>query len=167
MASSNKTNFQRVISDIENYTFSREEQKFIDDHFGPTLTAKQIYGLYCRYHIHLKPDEIGEGFEKTRSNKPIITRKRGLPKSLQPILEPLNDKTDLKKRWSLLSKVIWWYKFVKHKDVDNEVWDIAEKLLALYPNGRKSVLINMVDSIKNRKVVVNEKRNDTNSVKEN
>lgn len=162
-----RTDFQERLIKIYSgdLNFSKDEQAFIDEHFGPPLTEKQVYGLYCRYHIHLTPEEKGEGFETVKSNMRNAP-KRGLPKSLRPILEPLtNDKDLLKKRWSLLSKTLWWHKFVRHKDVDDNIWNIAEELLALYPNGRKSVLIDMENSIKQRTVIV--KNVDTNLTKEN
>jgi hypothetical protein len=161
MASLNQmTDFQVVISDIENYQYTKEEQRWVEEYIGLPLTSKQIYGMYCRYHIRLKPDEMGEGFERKSTNQ--IRTKRGLPKSLRPLLDP---STDLKKRWSLLTRTLWWYKFVRHAEVDDDVWDVAEEILAKYPNGRKSVLIDLRDSILQRKVVVKEnkeKEKDTN-----
>lgn len=142
-----------------NLNFSKDEQAFFDEYFGQPLTEKQLYGLYMRYHIHLKPDEMGEGFER---KQPILRNKpRGLPKSFKPLLEPLtSDRADLKKRWSLYMKFLWWVEFVKHTKVDENMWDIGEELLSLYPNGREAILIDIRESIKQRKII-------TKSIEEN
>lgn len=60
------TNFQRVISNIENYKYTKEEQEWVDEYIGLPLTEKQKYGMHCRFHIHLTPDEKGEGFDKAK-----------------------------------------------------------------------------------------------------
>jgi hypothetical protein len=136
-------------------TFSKEEQVFFDEHFGQPLTENQIYDMNLRFHLHLKEDEKGDGFKVTKQNK-RNTSKDSLPKSLMPLLEPLsNDKADLKKKWSLFSKFLWWSKFVRHIEVDENMWDIGEKLLALYPNGRKAIMIDVRESIKHRTIIEN------------
>lgn len=147
------TDFQIVISDIENYQFTEEEQQWIKEYIGERLTEKQIYDMNLRHHLHLSEDEKGEGFYKTKENKRNTSTL--LPKSLMPLLEPIDGSTDLKKRWSLLSKALWWASKVRHIEVPEEIWNLREKLLALYPNGRKSISIDVEESIKHRFVIDN------------
>lgn len=149
VTSSRMTNFQRVISDIENYEYNEDEQKWVEDYIGLPLTESQIYDMNLRFHLHLAPDEKGEGFKKTKLNK-RNTSKSLLPKSLMPLLE---ESTDLKTKWKLLCKTLWWSKFVRHIEVDDVIWDIGERLLAEYPNGRKSISIDVKESIKHRTVI--------------
>jgi len=142
------TDFQRVISDIENYKYTEDEQKWVEEHIGLPLTEKQIYDMGLRYHLHLAPDEKGEGFHKTKENKRNTSK--SLPKSLMPLLD---DNTDLKTKWKLFCKTLWWCHNVRHIEVDPAIWDIGERLLAEYPNGRKSIMIDVKESIKHRTII--------------
>jgi len=143
------TDFQRVISDIENYKYTEDEQKWVEEHIGLPLTKEQIYDMGLRYHLHLAPDEKGEGFHKTKENK-RNTSKSLLPKSLMPLLD---NNTDLKTKWKLFCKTLWWCHNVRHIEVDPAIWDIGERLLAEYPNGRKSIMIDVKESIKHRTII--------------
>lgn len=151
VTSSWMTNFQRVISDIENYKYTEKEQKWVEDYIGLPLTESQIYDMNLRFHLHLAPDEKGEGFKKTKDNK-RNTSKSLLPKSLMPLLE---ESTDLKTKWKLLCKTLWWSKFVRHIEVDDVIWDIGEKLLKRGVKTRKSILIDVKESIRQRKIILN------------
>ncbi len=152
------TKFQqtlKTIYEINKWEPTEKEQQWIKDNIGEPLTESQIYDMNLRFHLHLTEDEKGDGIKKTKPNK-RNTSKSVLPKSLMPLLEPLtNDKADLKKKWSLFSKFLWWSKFVRHIDVEDYIWDIGEKLLALYPNGRKSISIDVKESIKHRTILTN------------
>lgn len=143
------TDFQMVIKDIENYEYTEKEQQWIKDNIGEPLTKSQIYDMNLRFHLHLTEDEKGEGFRKFKENK-RNTSKDLLPKSLMPLLD---EATPLKKKWSLFSKFLWWCHNVRHIEVDENMWDIGEKLLALYPNGRKSISIDVKESIKHRTII--------------
>lgn len=143
------TNFQRAISDIENYKYTEEEQKWVEDYIGLPLTESQIYDMNLRFHLHLAPDEKGEGFKKTKENKGN-TSKSLLPKSLMPLLD---DNTDLKTKWKLFCKTLWWCHNVRHIEVDPVIWDIGERLLVEYPNGRKAIMIDVPESIKHRTII--------------
>ena len=142
------TDFQRVISDIENYKYTEDEQKWVEEHIGLPLTKEQIYDMGLRYHLHLAPDEKGEGFHKTKENKRNTSK--SLPKSLMPLLD---NNTDLKTKWKLFCKTLWWCQNVRHIEVDPAIWDIGERLLAEYPNGRKSIMIDVKESIKHRTII--------------
>lgn len=149
------TEFQQTLKTINEWQPTEDELAFIDEYFGQPLTENQIYDMNLRNHLHLTNDEKGEGFKITKENK-RNTSKGELPKSLMPLLEPIvNDKADLKKRWSLFSKFLWWSKFVRHIEVNENMWDIGEKLLALYPNGRKAIMIDVRESIKHRAIIEN------------
>jgi len=143
------TDFQRVISDIENYKYTEDEQKWVEEYIGLPLTKEQIYDMCLRFHLHLAPEEKGEGFKATKPNKGN-TSKSLLPKSLMPLLDAA---TPLKKRWSLFCKTLWWCHNVRHIEVDPAIWDIGERLLDEYPNGRKSISINVSESIKHRTII--------------
>jgi len=150
MASSNQmTDFKRVIYDIENYKYTEDEQQWIKENIGCPLTEKQIYDMNLRFHLHLSEDEKGEGFHKVKENK-RNTSKSLLPKSLMPLLD---ESTDLKTKWKLFCKTLWWCHNVRHIEVDPEIWDIGEKLLAEYPNGRKPIMIDVKSSIKHRTII--------------
>ena len=150
MALSNQmTDFQRVISDIENYRYTEDEQQWIEKYIGLPLTENQIYDMNLRFHLHLTPDEKGEGFKKIKENK-RNTSKSLLPKSLMPLLD---DSIDLKTRWKLFCKTLWWAKYVRHIEVDPAIWCIGERLLAEYPNGRKAIMIDVKSSIKHRTII--------------
>lgn len=144
-----RTDFQCVIKDIENYKYTEDEQQFVNENFGPPLTESQIYDMNLRFHLHLTPDEKGEGFKKIKLNKGN-TSKSLLPKSLMPLFD---DNTDLKTKWKLFCKTLWWCNNVRHIEVDPVIWDIGEKLLAEYPNGRKSISIDAKESIKHRTII--------------
>lgn len=160
---SRMTDYQYVISDIVNYKYTEEEQKWIEDNIGPPLTENQIRDMYQRFHLHLSEDEKGEGFKKTKENK-RNTSKDLLPKSLMPLLD---EATPLKKRWSLFCKTLWWCHLVRHIEVDESIWNLGEKLLAEYPNGRKAIMIDVKESIRQRQIVLNqqEKENENNILK--
>lgn len=143
------TDFQQAIYDIENYKYTEDEQKWIEDNIGLPLNEKQIRDMYQRFHLHLTPDEKGEGFHKTKENK-RNTSKSLLPKSLMPLLDAA---TPLKKKWSLFCKTLWWCKYVRHIEVDESIWDIGERLLTEYPNGRKAIMIDVKESIRHRKII--------------
>jgi len=143
------TGYQIVISDIENYEFTENEKKWIKEYIGETLTENQIYDMNLRFHLHLTEDEKGEGFRKVKENK-RNTSKSLLPKSLMPLLD---DNTDLKTKWKLFCKTLWWCHFVRHIEVDPAIWDLGERLLAEYPNGRKAMLIDVKGSIKHRTII--------------
>lgn len=143
------TDFQQAISDIENYKYTEDEQQWIKENIGEPLTESQIYDMNLRFHLHLTPDEKGEGFKKTKENK-RNTSKDLLPKSLMPLLE---ESTDLKTKWRLFCKTLWWCHNVRHIEVDESIWDIGEKLLAEYPNGRKAISIDVKESIKHRTII--------------
>jgi len=143
------TDYQIVISDIENYEFTEKENEWIKENIGEPLTESQIYDMNLRFHLHLSPDEKGEGFKKTKENK-RNTSKSLLPKSLMPLLD---DNTDLKTKWKLFCKTLWWCHNVRHIEVDPAIWDIGEKLLAEYPNGRKAIMIDVKESIKHRAII--------------
>lgn len=149
------TDFQKVISDIENYKYTEKEQQWIEEHIGLPLTESQIYDMNLRFHLHLTPDEKGEGFKKTKDNK-RNTSKDLLPKSLMPLLD---EATPLKKRWSLFCKTLWWCHFVRHIEVDESIWNLGEKLLAEYPNGRKAIMIDVKESIRQRQIILNQQEN--------
>lgn len=151
--SSRMTEFQQTLKTIDNWEPTEKEKQWIKENIGEPLTEQQIEDMNQRFHLHLNEDEKGEGFRVTKQNKGN-TSKSLLPKSFMPLLEPLtNDKADLKKKWSLFSKLLWWSKYVRHIEVDEIIWDIGEKLLALYPNGRKSMLIDVKESIKHRAII--------------
>lgn len=152
------TDYQIIISDIENYEYTEKEQKWIDEYIGLPLNEQQIRDMYQRFHLHLTDDEKGEGFKKVKENK-RNTSKSLLPKSLMPIFD---EATPLKKRWSLLCRTLWWCHSVRHIEVDESIWDIGERLLAEYPNGRKSIMIDVKESIHHRTIIEN-----TNSIEEN
>ena len=150
MASLNlMTDFQKVIYDIDNYKYTKEEQEWVDEYFGPPLTNKQIYGLYMRYHIHLKPDEKGEGFER---KQPILRNKtRGLPKSFSCLYD---ETTDLKKLWKTYCRMLWWHHQIYKKPVDDDWWDFGEKLLKRGVKTRKTPLIDYVESVHQRRIIL-------------
>ena len=152
-----KTEFQNKLIKIcsGDLTFSKDEQKWIEDNIGLPLTEEQKYNMNLRFHLHLAPDEKGEGFKKTRDNK-RNTSKSLLPKSLMPLLD---ESTDLKTKWKLLCKTLWWCKFVRHIEVDESIWDLGEKLLAEYPNGRKAIMIDVKESIRQRQIILNQQEN--------
>lgn len=148
------TEFQQTLKTIDKWEPTEKEKQWIKENIGEPLTESQKYDMHLRFHLHLSEDEKGEGFKKTTKENKRNTAKSLLPKSLMPLLEPLtNDKADLKKKWKLFSKLLWWSKYVRHIEVDESIWDIGEKLLALYPNGRKSMLIDVKESIKHRAVI--------------
>lgn len=150
------TDFQQTLKDIDDWMPTEAEQLWIKDNIGESLTEKQKKEMYQRFHLHLTEDEKGEGLKKMKPNK-RNTSKSLLPKSLMPLFD---ESTDLKTRWRLFCKTLWWAKFVRHIEVDPTIWDLGEKLLALYPNGRKSILIDVKESIKHRTII-------TNSIEEN
>lgn len=146
-----RTEFQNKLIKIcsGDLTFSKDEQQFVDEYFGQPLTESQIKDMYQRFHLHLAEDEKGEGFRKVKDNK-RNTSKDLLPKSLMPLFE---ESTDLKTKWKLFSKTLWWCHNVRHIEVDSAIWDLGEKLLAEYPNGRKSISIDVKESIKHRTII--------------
>lgn len=146
-----QTDFQQAISDIENYKYTEDEQQWVKENIGEPLTESQIYNMNLRFHLHLTPDEKGEGFKKTKENKRNASKDL-LPKSLMPLF---NDSTDLKTKWKLFCKTLWWCHNVRHIEVDESIWDIGERLLAEYPNGRKSISIDAKESIKHRTIIEN------------
>lgn len=143
------TDFQQTLKIIDSWEPTEKEKMWVKEYIGEPLTEKQIYDMNLRFHLHLTPDEKGEGFKATKPNKGN-TSKSLLPKSLMPLLD---DSTDLKTKWKLFCKTLWWCHNVRHIEVDESIWDLGEKLLSLYPNGRKSIMIDVKESIKHRTII--------------
>lgn len=140
------TDFQKVIKDIENYKYTEDEQKFVDEYFGPPLTEEQKYDMHLRHHLHLTPDEKGEGFKKTKETKP----RRSLPKSFNCLYD---ETTDLKKLWKTYCKLLWWKHLYNHP-VEDQWWDYGEKLLERGVKTRKTPLIDYIESVHQRKIIL-------------
>lgn len=140
------TDFQRVIKDIENYKYTEKEQKWVAKYIGESLNEKQKYDMHLRFHLHLAPDEKGEGFKVTRKTKP----KRDLPKSFDCLYD---ETTDLKKLWKTYCKLLWW-KNLYHHPVEEQWWDFGEKLLKRGIKTRKTPLIDYVESVRQRRIIL-------------
>lgn len=143
------TDFQMVISDIENYKYTENEQKWVDEYIGPPLTENQIYDMNLRFHLHLTEDEKGEGFNKASKENKRNKSKGELPKSFSCLYD---ETTDLKKLWKTYCKLIWW-KNLYHLPVEDKWWDYGEKLLKRGVKTRKTPLIDYVASVMGRRII--------------
>ena len=149
------TEFQQTLKAIDEWQPTENEQKWVDEYFGPPLTENQIYEMHLRHHLHLTEDEKGDGFHKTTKENKRNTSKDLLPKSLMPIFD---ESTDLKIKWKLFCKTLWWSKFVKHIDeIDESIWNIGESLLKQGVKVRKSPLIDYERSAKQREIILTNK----------
>ena len=155
-----QTDFQKVIANIENYEYTENEKQWVKEYIGLPLNQQQIRDMYQRFHLHLAEDEKGEGLKVTKQNK-RNTSKTLLPKSLMPLFDLT---IPLKKRWSFLCKTLWWCHFVRHIEVADEIWDIGEKLIAEYPNGRKAIMIDVKESILQRRIILNKEEADDDNL---
>lgn len=144
------TDFQQTLKMIDSWEPTEKEKKWIKENIGEPLNEKQIYDMNLRFHLHLTPDEKGEGFKKTKVNKGN-TSKSLLPKSLMPLFD---ESTDLKTKWKLFCKTLWWTKYVRHIEVDESIWDLGEKLLERGVKTRKTPLIDYVESVHQRRIIL-------------
>lgn len=146
-----RTEFQDKLINIcsGDSTFSKVEQKWVDEYFGPPLTENQIYEMHLRHHLHLTEDEKGEGFKKfTKENKRNTSK--DLPKSFACLYD---ESTDLKKLWKTYCKLIWWHRLY-NKPVEEKWWNYGENLLKRGVKTRKTPLIDYVESVKHHRIVL-------------
>lgn len=140
------TSFQQTLKMIDSWEPTEKENEWIKENIGEPLTEKQIYDMKLRFHLHLTPDEKGEGFKKIKVNKP----RRSLPKSFNCLYD---ETTDLKKLWKTYCKLLWWKHLYNHP-VEDQWWDYGEKLLKRGVKTRKTPLIDYIESVHQRKIIL-------------
>lgn len=144
------TKFQIVISDIENYEFTEKEKEWTKEYIGEHLTENQKYDMNLRFHLHLKDYEKGDGFHKSAKENKRNTSKGEFPKSFACLYD---ESTDLKKLWKTYCKLLWWHNLY-NKTVADKWWDYGEKLLERGAKTRKTPLIDYVESVHQRKIIL-------------
>lgn len=143
------TNFQQTLKMIEEWQPTENEKQWIKDNIGEPLTESQKYDMALRFHLHLTPEEKGEGFKSTKPNM-RNTSKSGLPKSFNCLFD---ESTDLKKLWKTYCKLLWWH-HLYNKPVADNWWDYGESLLKKGVKTRKTPLIDYVESVKHRQIIL-------------
>lgn len=142
------TDFQQTLKTIDEWQPTENEKEWIHEYIGEPLTESQIYDMNLRFHLHLAEDEKGEGFKVSKPNKRNASK--DLPKSFNCLFD---ESTDLKKLWKTYCKLLWW-KNLYHLPVEEKWWDFGQKLLDKGVKTRKTPLIDYVESVNRRQIVL-------------